>query len=47
MHGGRLAQIGTPSELLQAPADDYVRQLMSTPRRQAERLEDLLAARRA
>jgi osmoprotectant transport system ATP-binding protein len=45
MHEGRLAQIGTPSELLQAPADDYVRQLMSTPRRQAERVEDLLAAR--
>jgi osmoprotectant transport system ATP-binding protein len=46
MHGGRLAQIGTPSELLQSPADDYVRQLMSTPRRQAERVEDLLAVRR-
>jgi osmoprotectant transport system ATP-binding protein len=45
MHEGRLAQIGTPSELLQAPADDYVRQLMSTPRRQAERVEDLLTAR--
>ena len=44
MHGGRLAQIGTPSELLQSPADDYVRQLMSTPRRQAERVEDLLAS---
>jgi osmoprotectant transport system ATP-binding protein len=45
MHRGRLAQIGTPSELLQSPADDYVRQLMSTPRRQAERVEDLLAVR--
>ena len=45
MHGGRLVQIGTPSDLLQSPADDYVRQLMATPRRQAELVEGLLAAR--
>jgi osmoprotectant transport system ATP-binding protein len=45
MHRGRLVQIGTPSELMQSPADDYVRQLMSTPRRQAELVESLLAAR--
>jgi osmoprotectant transport system ATP-binding protein len=45
MHNGRLVQIGTPSELLQSPADDYVRQLMSTPRRQAELVEGLLLAR--
>jgi osmoprotectant transport system ATP-binding protein len=45
MHGGRLAQIGTPSELLRSPADDYVRQMMSTPRRQAELVEGLLASR--
>jgi osmoprotectant transport system ATP-binding protein len=45
MNRGRLAQIGAPSELLQSPADDYVRQLMSTPRRQAERVENLLAVR--
>jgi osmoprotectant transport system ATP-binding protein len=45
MHGGRLVQIGTPSELLQSPADDYVQQLMSTPRRQAELVEGLLANR--
>jgi len=45
MHGGRLVQVGTPAELLQSPADDYVRQLMSTPRRQAELVEGLLAAR--
>ena len=44
MHRGRLVQIGTPSELLQTPADDYVRQLMDTPRRQAELVEGLLAA---
>jgi osmoprotectant transport system ATP-binding protein len=45
MHGGRLVQIGTPSELLQSPADDYVRQLMATPRRQAELVDGLLATR--
>ena len=45
MHRGRLVQIGTPSELLQTPADDYVRQLMDTPRRQAELVEGLLATR--
>jgi osmoprotectant transport system ATP-binding protein len=45
MQRGRLVQIGTPSELLQSPADDYVRQLMSTPRRQAELVEGLLATR--
>jgi osmoprotectant transport system ATP-binding protein len=44
MNGGRLVQVGTPSELLQAPADDYVRQLMATPRRQAELVDGLLSA---
>jgi osmoprotectant transport system ATP-binding protein len=36
MNQGRLVQVGPPRELLQSPADDYVRQLMETPRRQAE-----------
>jgi len=45
MHEGRLVQVGTPSELLQSPADDYVRQLMNTPKRQAELVDGLLAAR--
>jgi osmoprotectant transport system ATP-binding protein len=45
MHGGRLVQVGTPSELLQSPADEYVRQLMSTPRRQAELVESLLVTK--
>ena len=45
MNGGRLVQVGTRSELLQSPADDYVRQLMSTPRRQVELVEGLLAQR--
>jgi osmoprotectant transport system ATP-binding protein len=42
MHHGRLVQIGTPAELLQSPADDYVRQLMNTPRRQAALVDSLL-----
>ena len=40
---GRLVQVGTPSELLRSPADDYVRQLMNTPRRQAELVDGFLA----
>ena len=44
MHEGRLVQIGTPAELLQAPADDYVLQLMNTPRRQAALVDGFLAA---
>ena len=43
MHAGRLAQIGTPAELLRAPADEHVALLLATPRRQARRLDDLLA----
>jgi osmoprotectant transport system ATP-binding protein len=43
MHHGRLVQIGAPAELLQSPADDYVRQLMNTPRRQAALVDSLLA----
>ena len=42
MHEGKLAQIGTPSELMQAPATDYVEELMSTPKRQADAVERLL-----
>jgi osmoprotectant transport system ATP-binding protein len=42
MNAGRLVQIGTPAELLHAPADDHVAQLLATPRRQARRLDELL-----
>jgi osmoprotectant transport system ATP-binding protein len=42
MHAGELVQIGSPHELLTNPADDYVAELMSTPRRQAEIVEQLL-----
>src|SRR5262249_33289679 len=42
---GRLVQLGTPRELLTAPADDYVAQLMGTPARQTRALDALLADR--
>ena len=45
MNDGRLVQIGTPSELLHKPADDYVRRLMETPTRQAQVVDRLLAER--
>ena len=43
LHEGRLVQVGTPHELLTAPADDYVGELMRTPRRQAEIVNSLIA----
>ena len=42
---GRLAQVGTPAELLSAPANLYVAELMATPRRQAAIVERFLATR--
>jgi len=42
MNSGRLVQIGSPAELLRAPADDHVALLLATPRRQARRLDELL-----
>jgi osmoprotectant transport system ATP-binding protein len=44
---GRLVQVGTPADLARAPADDYVRQLIGTPARQAETVEALMRAARA
>ncbi len=43
MNEGRLAQVGTPAELLRRPADDYVRELMTTPRRHAEVVDRFLS----
>jgi osmoprotectant transport system ATP-binding protein len=45
MNAGRLVQIGTPAELLRAPADDHVASLLATPRRQARLLDELLGGR--
>ncbi|RUL87328.1 ATP-binding cassette domain-containing protein [Tautonia sociabilis] len=44
MNGGRLVRLGEPAELIAEPGDPYVAQLLETPRRQAERLGDLLDA---
>jgi len=40
---GRLVQIGTPRTLMREPADDSVRQLLDTPRREARLVDDLLS----
>jgi osmoprotectant transport system ATP-binding protein len=47
LRDGKLIADGTPQALLGADADPYVRELMQTPRRQAERLHDLTAGPRA
>ena len=39
---GRIAQLGTPAALLQAPATEGVRDFLRAPRRQAARLDALL-----
>lgn len=44
MCGGRILQLGTPHELLADPRDEYVRALIGTPKRQADRLEALAEA---
>ena len=41
MQAGRLVQVGTPGELVSAPAGPYVELLMATPRRQASVVEHL------
>jgi osmoprotectant transport system ATP-binding protein len=43
MRGGKVIADGTPHALLAGDADPYVRELMQTPRRQAERLHALIA----
>jgi osmoprotectant transport system ATP-binding protein len=42
MDQGRLVQVGTPRELMRHPANDYVEQLVGTPRRQAQAVDDLM-----
>ncbi len=41
MDRGKMVQLGTPRELLTNPANEYVEQLMSTPRQQARFVERL------
>jgi len=45
MRQGRLVQIGTPAELLRAPADPLVAELLDSPRRQARLLDELAGGR--
>jgi osmoprotectant transport system ATP-binding protein len=45
MRGGRLLQVGSGRELLHAPADPYVAELVRAPLRQARALEELLESR--
>ncbi len=42
MRAGEIVQAGTPQELLAAPADDFVRTLIETPRRRARRLAEAM-----
>jgi osmoprotectant transport system ATP-binding protein len=42
LNQGRLIQVGSPSDLVRAPADDYVAQLMSAPRRDAAAVDALI-----
>ncbi len=45
MHAGKLIERGTPHALMTAAKHEYVRELMQTPRRQAERLNALTEGR--
>jgi osmoprotectant transport system ATP-binding protein len=42
---GRLLAVGTPQELWNNPGNEFVASLLSAPKRQAERLEALVASR--
>ena len=44
---GRVIADGAPHALMREDRDPYVRELMQTPRRQAQRLHDLMTGRRA
>ncbi|HWA92098.1 MAG TPA: ABC transporter ATP-binding protein [Rhizomicrobium sp.] len=43
MRDGQIVQTGSPQELLAAPADDFVRSLIETPKRRAAQLNKALA----
>jgi len=43
MREGRLVQVGTPHELCSAPANDFVRAMMESPRRRARALAEVQA----
>ncbi len=43
MRDGRIVQVGSPKQLLSAPADDFVRSLIETPKRRAAELAKAVA----
>jgi len=43
LEAGRLVRVGTPRELLAEPGDARVAELLATPRRQLQRIDELLA----
>lgn len=45
MNAGRLLRVGTPHELLRHPGNEFVAALLSSPKRQADQLEALVAGR--
>ena len=45
IRGGRVVAQGTPRDMMSAEQDEYVRELMSIPRRQADQLQALLDRR--
>lgn len=45
MREGHLVQTGTPHELLAAPADDFVRAMIESPKRRALKLAQTMSAR--
>jgi osmoprotectant transport system ATP-binding protein len=47
MRDGRLAQVGTPRQLLLEPADAYVEQLIGTPLRQARAIVEIVSEKGA
>ena len=44
MKQGKVLQIGSPTELLNAPSGPYVRKLIEMPKRRADRLDQILQA---
>jgi osmoprotectant transport system ATP-binding protein len=45
LRAGRVVAQGSPRDLMRADQDEYVRALMATPRRQADRLQTILDGR--
>lgn len=44
LENGRIAQLGSPADLLRAPANEQIANFLRAPRRQAAQIEALLPA---